>query len=287
MDKLIQRRAAAYMLGVSRQTLQSWIKKGILKSKEIGGTTFISEAAIRELADDLRDIISAREEIDRERQELERMRSEEEKLLKDIRSELRILPYCGEAIVRKEFYTSIIDMIGDEPDIADREKAILRGLMDGKDLTDIADRLGLTRERVRQLAVKAIRKSSHLINLRDIEKENKDMKQKLREADTILEHMHQRIEELESSLSIRKGTATKEELQQILATEISETDLSTRAKHSLMRKGVYSVADLVSRERLEIAHSRNIGPKTIKELDEFIESKGLHYSFDLSSRWLS
>ena len=80
---------------------------------------------------------------------------------------------------------------------------------------------------------------------------------------------------------------TKEEineenrLRNLLETELIDFDLSVRALNCLKCAEVYTVGDLVRYYRTDLLKFRNFGKKSLTELDEFLENKGLHFGMDI------
>lgn len=62
-----------------------------------------------------------------------------------------------------------------------------------------------------------------------------------------------------------------------LETKLIDMDLSVRALNCLNAAEIYTLRELVSIERKQLLKYRNIGYKTINELDNLLEKNGLNF----------
>ncbi len=71
-------------------------------------------------------------------------------------------------------------------------------------------------------------------------------------------------------------------MRQLLKTKLIDMDLSVRALNCLKAAEVESLGDLVSYNKNDLMKFRNFGKKSLTELDELVNSKGLSFGMDLS-----
>ena len=71
-------------------------------------------------------------------------------------------------------------------------------------------------------------------------------------------------------------------MRKILNTNIDALKLSVRALNCLKTSELNTLGDLVSKEVSEMLKFRNFGKKSMAELQNLVESKGLHFGMDLS-----
>ena len=71
-------------------------------------------------------------------------------------------------------------------------------------------------------------------------------------------------------------------MRQLLKTELTEFGLSVRALNCLKTAEVYTLGELVSFKKADMLKFRNFGKKSLTELEELIEEKGLTFGFDTS-----
>ena len=70
------------------------------------------------------------------------------------------------------------------------------------------------------------------------------------------------------------------EIREKLNMSIRDLGVSDRVRFSLHAEGIWTVADLVQHKRREIAAVKNIGTKSIREIDNILENLGLEYGID-------
>ena len=69
-------------------------------------------------------------------------------------------------------------------------------------------------------------------------------------------------------------------MRQLLKTELTEFGLSVRALNCLKTAEVYTLGELVSFKKSDMLKFRNFGKKSLSELEDLIEDKGLSFGFD-------
>ena len=69
-------------------------------------------------------------------------------------------------------------------------------------------------------------------------------------------------------------------MRQLLKTELTEFGLSVRALNCLKTAEVYTLGELVSFKKSDMLKFRNFGKKSLTELEELIEAKGLTFGYD-------
>ena len=70
-------------------------------------------------------------------------------------------------------------------------------------------------------------------------------------------------------------------MRQLLKTKLIDMDLSVRALNCLKAAEVDTLGDLVSFNKSDLMKFRNFGKKSLTELEELVESKGLNFGMDL------
>jgi DNA-directed RNA polymerase subunit alpha len=71
-------------------------------------------------------------------------------------------------------------------------------------------------------------------------------------------------------------------MRQLLKTKLTDLDLSVRALNCLKAAEVETLGDLVTYTKADLMKFRNFGKKSLTELDELVETKGLTFGMDLS-----
>ena len=71
-------------------------------------------------------------------------------------------------------------------------------------------------------------------------------------------------------------------MRQLLKTKLIDMDLSVRALNCLKAAEVETLGDLVSYNKNDLMKFRNFGKKSLTELEELVDSKGLSFGMDLA-----
>ena len=71
-------------------------------------------------------------------------------------------------------------------------------------------------------------------------------------------------------------------MRQLLKTRLVDMDLSVRALNCLKAADVETLGELVSYNKNDLLKFRNFGKKSLTELEDLIESKGLSFGMDVS-----
>ena len=113
-------------------------------------------------------------------------------------------------------------------------------------------------------------------------------KEALKEAAKILIHHFMLFSDEKITLDTEEKAAEEEfdetslHMRQLLKTKLTDLDLSVRALNCLKAAEVETLGDLVQYDRNDLLKFRNFGKKSLTELDELIERKGLHFGMNLS-----
>jgi DNA-directed RNA polymerase subunit alpha len=71
-------------------------------------------------------------------------------------------------------------------------------------------------------------------------------------------------------------------MRQLLKTKLVDMDLSVRALNCLKAADIDTLGDLVSFNKNDLLKFRNFGKKSLTELEDLIESKGLHFGMNVA-----
>ena len=71
-------------------------------------------------------------------------------------------------------------------------------------------------------------------------------------------------------------------MRKLLKTSLNDLDLSVRAYNCLKAADIKTLGDLVSIEIADMMKFRNFGKKSLTELEELVDTKGLSFGMDLT-----
>ncbi len=127
-----------------------------------------------------------------------------------------------------------------------------------------------------------------------------DPKNALQEAAKILIHhfmlfsdgrMTMELEDLQQSAPVESGSSTSDvddldesgmHMRQLLKSKLVDLDLSERALNCLKAADIETLGDLVSFNRNDLLKFRNFGKKSLTELEDLLENKGLSFGMSVS-----
>jgi len=75
-------------------------------------------------------------------------------------------------------------------------------------------------------------------------------------------------------------------MRQLLKTKLVDMDLSVRALNCLKAADVETLGDLVTYEKNDLLKFRNFGKKSLTELEDLVQMKGLHFGMNVSKYML-
>jgi DNA-directed RNA polymerase subunit alpha len=113
-------------------------------------------------------------------------------------------------------------------------------------------------------------------------------KDALKEAAKILIHHFMLFSDERITLDTEEKQATEEfdeaslHMRQLLKTKLVDMDLSVRALNCLKAADVETLADLVSFNKNDLLKFRNFGKKSLTELEELVQAKGLTFGMNLA-----
>jgi DNA-directed RNA polymerase subunit alpha len=113
-------------------------------------------------------------------------------------------------------------------------------------------------------------------------------KKALTEAAKVLIHHFMLVSDEKISMEDSKAADTDNydeeilHMRQLLKTKLVDMDLSVRALNCLKAAEVETLGDLVTFTKNDLMKFRNFGKKSLTELDELVETKGLHFGMDIA-----
>jgi DNA-directed RNA polymerase subunit alpha len=75
--------------------------------------------------------------------------------------------------------------------------------------------------------------------------------------------------------------AEVQRIRELLSQPVDELDLSVRAHNCLKAANIKNIGELVRREESEMLKFRNFGRKSLQELVQVLDERGLHFGMDV------
>ena len=100
--------------------------------------------------------------------------------------------------------------------------------------------------------------------------------------DHIMYFMNFEEEEEEEAPEENAAKAENERMRKILLTNVDDLELSVRSHNCLKAANISTIADLVSKNEIEMLKFRNFGRKSLTELSELVVNLGLTFGIDVN-----
>lgn len=288
MARMISRQSAAGLLDCTSQTVANWVERGLINGHKIDGSLMVDRDSILQYFDSLKDLADMEQKI----MDMKREMKEKTEEMKAALEELRIVVYHSDRIkwVFRENQMTLIKFYGWR--LTNRERSVLERTTMGERPEVIAKELGLSRERVIQIGVKAAETICDMADFEQLVDDNSKLaieivklqkvKKKLEIENENLEienkKLNLQIEKLNEKLESAKNKPT------ILKKRISDLPLSNRTLNALRSLDCKTLGDVVLFEKSDLMKVRNFGKKCLFELDDYITRNGLHWGMMYESR---
>jgi hypothetical protein len=295
--KLLNRREAAEFAGVSKQTITNWVASGFLRASSYNGHLLIDSSTLEQLYDSITQVENMRKAIDEKEKVL---RKKKERLDKELEGMMtRIFPNVFQRTTVTQYLISLVERLANDSLLCDRERVILTKALDGDSPTAISEEFGLTRERIRQIVFKAIRKIASKDSFERYRDEALSLRDEVTKMKAVIAMQNEKIAEYENELEIKRdyecGEMTKEELDLARLLDLRAVDcrLSVRCLNCLHyadgRNGsgrfpnyhpewrTERLWEIAKIGRTDLLKCRNFGRRTIMELDVLFDSYGIKW----------
>lgn len=267
--RFISRHEAAAMLGCSYQTVCNWIESGILKGRKIERAEMVDIDTIEVLFDTAADVARTEELLKERKKELKAEVKSFEDAIIDLRNE-------NKQNIQDRALRSLIDnsVLLAKDTLHNYEADVVSGLLQGKSSIEIAKELDLTRERVRQISLKAIPKFLSHLDYSEVREENNELRKKA-------DDLQKEVDSLKQTNSVL-WTAHKIEGTP-LSLELKKYGFSVRTLNKLDSIGCKNLADIIKMDSLTLLNKKKFGNGTIKTIENKLESIGLRLGMNLDS----
>lgn len=290
-QKIIRRADVATMFGVTRQTLSNWAQKGILHAKNINNEQYYSEEEVNQLTTFATDYAHSKELLQREIDAMKQDRKNVQLSRMDAIANRRYLRLCDKYGITREFYKATVNMLYEVGDLRKREADVILMLLNDYSYDEIAEEHCLTRERIRQIAGKAIRKSREIKNLAEKIEHIKQLETdntSLRIANVALMQEIQTLRKLKD-VKVEEKQAINfptDPFLTFLSTKVVDIHgLSVRAKNIMFsacnRNYDATIADVCRFSKTDIRKVRNCGRKSLQEIVDYLDKHNAFLSMDV------
>ena len=268
---------AAELLNVDRETVKNYIRKGVLvapRRKNDRGGYQILRSSVEAFLSEGYDVAAQSQAIEQMRKDIadekEALKTAKETLLAQ-KEAMRIKGVMYENMLEfRQTMAVLLDCMGEEV-LTNREMDILMAFLSGSNYDTICDRFGLTRERVRQIYHKALRRLKNSKSYVKCMSVNEEYQKTIKEQES-------KIEALQHAL---KESNVEAPIDAVLVPEsligLDNCHISVRAYNILHMLGIKNLWELAAYSRSQFMRARHLGRKTISELDILLERFNLEW----------
>lgn len=277
----------AARLDVSKPTARNWCNKGLLSHLIVGNRVLVSKASFQAFSSHImtfeqvqKNMSDAMEEMNSVKKELE----EEKKILQQEISDRR---WTNNHIQYfSEMFALMMHALYDTEDDSTTTK-VVKYFLDGDDYKDISLLTGLPVQQVmgiiRRFGRSKLRTQTYASLSKKVEEQKQDIEQYKRMLETkvgLEDRMLILEKELETYRSKDKeqNEIVKEytpEDRKILDTEVMACRFSTRLNNILHSNGISTVGEAYQLGRMRMMRMRNMGRKSLNELEDYLNSHNL------------
>lgn len=283
----ITRREAADILGVTPQTIANLAERGALSNEKVGKWWYFSRSEVESLIPKSTGLREAEKAIAEVEADLQSELMEKTGIMAVRRSRKEFIDRIGSNSIwyrYKELFMTFfraVDKARFFESISPREWAILDDIADLQPIAEIAQRLELTEERVRQIAEKALRRIISFSTR--IVPEIEALRQKSENDDSTIAELREMIAAAEEEIARYKFAAAQCESQPDMP-KITDIYLSVRTTNCLRAAGVEKLSDLSKFSKSDLMRFRNFGRKSYAEVLSIAERYGIRFKDDNNKR---
>ena len=289
--KYISAAQAAKMTGVTTQTIRNLCKAGTLSYQMRSNLFYPNREEVERYAATIADVHAITADIEQYKRTLEDERYRLKNELCDMQAKYRERMYNLEMfpkrieVIRDTLYAVIEGLRKYETrydfNISKRELDVVWDALQGKTFEEIGNSMHypITKEAARQVWAKGLRKFAYVKGaFYHLNSENDRLKEELQEKNDEIANLHAKSDGRQAVITDEKRLLSK-----ILATNVYECgEISVRVLNCLRCAEIETVRDLVKYHRADLLKYRNFGKKSLTELDEFLEDRGLAWGMDVS-----
>jgi len=260
--RLVSREDAAEFLRCTQQTVSNWVKNGVLKGHMINGRLFVDSDTLHALTDSIAELEESKRKVNELLDKSNATASKLQNEIDDKRAALGLYRGGTASRITRDAIASFLKSLGDV--LPEKECDVLIGIVESGDVAYVADNHGLSEERTVQIANKACRRIRHA-KCGKIVEENY--------------HLKKRLSELErENNNLRNGIVPPKSTERnpILDERIIDCDFSVRTINCLIGMGIDTVEKLAASKKSDILKYRNVGKKTLCEIEDFAKIHGIN-----------
>lgn len=272
MKTILNYTEAAAILGVHRESVANYVRRGLL-TRSSTNTKAVTAESVQNLINRHQDVVDVTKEVEQMKIDLQNERDQLALLRQAVKGKIELnkaksithqnIGYICDALL------VYLDAFGDN--LTAREKQVVKAVFAHTDLSHVADDLGLTDNRVREIFQKALRRLAYHTRYDEIKRGYDELKGYVALKDEQIESLMARVEQLKHQLHIEEMVSNPESGYVSVPKEwmktIKEIEISVRSCNCLRAGGVEYVYELAFLSTQKLMRWRNFGRKSLNEID--------------------
>lgn len=293
---LMQRKEAARWFGVDEQTISNWIKSGILTGRKIGSLVFVDKETVTCHSDTLQELKQTEERLQRKLLEAKEREESLDKRIEDIAKAETSVPTAMPQWMVKELFRAIINSAGYDV-LTSPEWQVLSDINDGLSISQTCDKNSISREVAMKRIRSAFRKIQAMKSFSEVRKECKELQKNNQILENMVDFLNKELKVARETIEAKReaielsyqnlppiyqGEDGIARLSEVLTKNIFDCSLSSRIVNALRcMDEIRTIGDIVIHEKRFFEGYRNLGKKSINDLEEFLELRDLSFGMDI------
>lgn len=271
MEVYLSRKECADWFGCSIQTISNYIEKGLLTHRRVNDNVFVSKDSATEFLEKYAETIQADEEqINLYMESLKKKKLEAKADISAILLKAKMRTMLGTVLSLGHVFGNILNQ--KEVDI------LSEYICTDKSTADIAEKYNLTATRINQIVGKCVRKIEYAPSqINQLIKENNELAFRCAKQHVMIEELNKicrkRYSENSADKYLFRGY-TKQQFEAVKI-KIADCNFSIRTMNCLRSFGIVTLGDIVLKGKKNILKIRNLGKKSICEIEDMLESNNL------------
>lgn len=265
--RYITRIETSKIFNVHPQTITNWMERGVLVGKNTGHNILVDYLSIEKLISSFGDITEVEKNIETYKAECRELEKEYKQLSQNLKSRNWIY---SNVIRNAEILANLFENAFCKLSISREQRTIdiVRMFLEGHTFEEIGDKYSLQRVRIGQIIRKGVYQLRYADTYKDLIEQNKhlmDINIKLSTENTKLTKKLQAIDQRDKYII------------EVLNHKIESYPLSNKTLNGLQYAQIRTLGELAQYSRHEISRIRNLGAKSMKELDDLLASNHLQW----------
>ena len=258
---------AAKLAGVTKETIRNLCKANTLRYQMRGIMFYPCKEDVVQYTATISEVHDIERSIEDYKREIETRKNALEAASTELQEQMDAMKMFPERI------TYILELLSTafayfDERLEPRELKIIELMLKGKSLSEVGEKVSLTRERTRQVLEKALCKIQHYPN-------------EVQAKDKIIHEQEQIIQDLQKKLSDMGASTIPCGQQFVLQTRVQDLPFNVRTLNCLKAAEVETVGDLVKIQRESLRRFRGFGKTSLEELDKFLTDHNLSWGMKI------